>query len=170
MRYITNYFWDSPCIMQKSPKFVFYYKSLSTLYIDGHLQDFNALSNYLSALGEEEFLESKSDFHLLVYLHKMDMFPLRQHMAPLLEAMRNKNPIKAADFKGEEVWKLLESLIQAISSGSGGSTSYPSGAAASGGGAGADAMDLDANTWTCNHCTFINRGELTSCKICSLSR
>ncbi|XP_030376061.1 nuclear protein localization protein 4 homolog isoform X2 [Scaptodrosophila lebanonensis] len=139
-------------------------------YIDGHLQDFNALSNYLSAWREEEFLESISDFHLLVYLYKMDMLPLRQHMAPLLEAVRNKNPNKAADFKGEEVWKLLESLIQASSSGSGGTTSYPSGTAATGGGAGADAMDLDANTWTCNHCTFINRGELTSCEICSLPR
>ncbi|XP_034487130.1 nuclear protein localization protein 4 homolog isoform X1 [Drosophila innubila] len=139
-------------------------------YIDGHLQDFNALSNYLSAWADEEFLEAISDFHLLIYLYKMDMLPLRQHMGPLLEAVRSKNPNKAADFKSEEVWKLLESLFQASSTGSGGTTSYPSGAAATAGTAGADAMDLDANTWTCNHCTFINRGELTSCEICSLPR
>ncbi|KAH8265438.1 hypothetical protein KR038_007808 [Drosophila bunnanda] len=140
-------------------------------YIDGHLQDFNALSCYLSAWGEEEFLEAISDFHLLVYLYKMDMLPLRQHMGPLLEAVRTKNPNQAAKFKIEEVWKLLESLIQASSGGSGGTTSYPSGgAAASAGAAGVEAMDLDANTWTCNHCTFINRGELTSCEICSLPR
>lgn len=140
-------------------------------YIDGHLQDFNALSCYLSAWGEEEFLEAVSDFHLLVYLYKMDMLPLRQHMGLLLEAVRTKNPNQAAHFKDEEVWKLLESLIQASSGGSGGTTSYPSGgAAASAGAAGSDAMDLDANTWTCNHCTFINRGELTSCEICSLPR
>ncbi|XP_062122445.1 nuclear protein localization protein 4 homolog isoform X2 [Drosophila sulfurigaster albostrigata] len=139
-------------------------------YIDGHLQDFNALSSYLSAWANEEFLEAISDFHLLIYLYKMDMLPLRQHMGPLLEAVRSKNPNKAADFKGDEVWKLLESLVQASSSGSGGTTSYPSGAAANAGSAGADPMDLDANTWTCNHCTFINRGELTSCEICSLPR
>ncbi|EDW59584.1 nuclear protein localization protein 4 homolog isoform X1 [Drosophila virilis] len=139
-------------------------------YIDGHLQDFNALSSYLSAWAEEDFLEAISDFHLLIYLYKMDMLPLRQHMGPLLEAVRAKNPNKAADFKGEEVWKLLESLVQASSTGSGGTTSYPSGAATSAGGSGADAMDLDANTWTCSHCTFINRGELTSCEICSLPR
>ncbi|XP_064545601.1 nuclear protein localization protein 4 homolog isoform X2 [Drosophila montana] len=139
-------------------------------YIDGHLQDFNALSSYLSAWAEEDFLEAISDFHLLVYLYKMDMLPLRQHMGPLLEAVRAKNPNKADDFKGEEVWKLLESLVQASSTGSGGTTSYPSGAATSAGGSGADAMDLDANTWTCSHCTFINRGELNSCEICSLPR
>ncbi|KAH8311816.1 hypothetical protein KR044_008176 [Drosophila immigrans] len=139
-------------------------------YIDGHLQDFNALSSYLSAWANEEFLEAISDFHLLIYLYKMDMLPLRQHMGPLLEAVRAKNPNKAADFKADEVWKLLESLVQASSSGSGGTTSYPSGAAGNAGAAGADPMDLDANTWTCNHCTFINRGELTSCEICSLPR
>lgn len=88
-------------------------------YIDGHLQDFNALSNYLAAWAEEEFLEAISDFHLLIYLYKMDMLPLRQHMGPLLEAVRSKNPNKAADFKSEEVWKLLESLFQASSTGSG---------------------------------------------------
>nr|XP_016932877.2 nuclear protein localization protein 4 homolog isoform X1 [Drosophila suzukii] len=140
-------------------------------YIDGHLQDFNALSCYLSAWGDEEFLEAISDFHLLVYLYKMDMLPLRQHMGPLLEAVRTKNPNQAEQFKIEDVWKLLESLIQASSGGSGGTTSYPSGgASANAGTAGSEAMDLDANTWTCNHCTFINRGELTSCEICSLPR
>ncbi|EDV92839.1 nuclear protein localization protein 4 homolog isoform X1 [Drosophila grimshawi] len=139
-------------------------------YIDGQLQDFNALSSYLSAWADDEFLEAISDFHLLVYLYKMDMLPLRQHMGPLLEAVRARNPNKAADFKAEEVWQLLESLVQASSTGSGGTTSYPSGAATSSGAAGSDAMDLDANTWTCNHCTFINRGELTSCEICSLPR
>ncbi|XP_017846673.1 nuclear protein localization protein 4 homolog isoform X2 [Drosophila busckii] len=138
-------------------------------YIDGQLQDFNALSSYLSAWAQEEFLDSISDFHLLIYLYKMDMIPMRQHMGPLLEAVRTKSPNRAADFKSEEVWKLLESLVQASSTG-GGTTSYPSGAATSAGNAGADAMDLDASTWTCNHCTFINRGELTSCEICSLPR
>ncbi|KAI8044632.1 hypothetical protein M5D96_000803 [Drosophila gunungcola] len=140
-------------------------------YIDGHLQDFNALSCYLANWGDEEFLEAISDFHLLVYLYKMDMLPLRQHMGPLLEAVRTKNPNQAAQFKIEDVWKLLESLIQASSGGSGGTTSYPSGgASASAGASGSEAMDLDANTWTCSHCTFINRGELNSCEICSLPR
>lgn len=27
-----------------------------------------------------------------------------------------------------------------------------------------------AADWTCNHCTFINRGELNSCEICNLPR
>ncbi|XP_015023053.2 nuclear protein localization protein 4 homolog isoform X2 [Drosophila mojavensis] len=166
---------DVPASTPLQPQFTFteYDKRqpfpIENRYIDGHLQDFNALSNYLSAWGEEDFLEAISDFHLLVYLYKMDMLPLRQHMGPLLEAVRSKNPNKAAEFKTDEVWKLLESLVQASSTG-GGTTSYPSGATASTGAAGADAMDLDANTWTCSHCTFINRGELNSCEICSLPR
>jgi len=49
----------------------------------------------------------------------MDMLPLRQHMGPLLEAVRTKNPNQAEQFKIEDVWKLLESLIQASSGGSG---------------------------------------------------
>ncbi|TMW48436.1 hypothetical protein DOY81_006481 [Sarcophaga bullata] len=147
-------------------------------YLDGHLQDFNALSTYLSQWGDEDFLEAISDFHLLLYLFKMDMLPLRQHMKPLLEAVRNHNPNMAYAFKKEDVWKLLESLIHASSSGSGGTTSYPSTpasvrAAAGGSVAAGSALENDVTesaTWTCNHCTFINRGELTSCEICSLPR
>ncbi|XP_061386686.1 nuclear protein localization protein 4 homolog [Musca vetustissima] len=106
----------------------------------------------------------------------MDMLPMRQHMMPLLEAVRNKNPNMAYAFKKEEVWKLLESLIQASSSGSGGTTSYPSSSSsnrAGAGGSSSNAMEssgIDGNTWTCNHCTFINSSELSSCEICSLPR
>ncbi|KAM7361260.1 nuclear protein localization 4 isoform 2-T2 [Cochliomyia hominivorax] len=147
-------------------------------YLDGHLQDFNALSTYLSQWEDEEFLEAISDFHLLVYLFKMDMLPLRQHMQSLLEAVRNKNPNMAYAFKKEDVWKLLESLIHASSSGSGGTTSYPSSSSAvrsaAGGGSSSGSVHENAAsesaTWTCNHCTFINRGELSSCEICSLPR
>lgn len=38
-----------------------------------------------------------------------------------------------------------------------------SGVVGAGGGA-------EVASWTCNHCTFINRGELVSCEICSLPR
>uniref|UniRef100_A0A1A9ZAB7 RanBP2-type domain-containing protein n=1 Tax=Glossina pallidipes TaxID=7398 RepID=A0A1A9ZAB7_GLOPL len=134
-------------------------------YLDGHLQDFNALST-------------------------MDMLPMRQHIKPLLEAVHTKNSSMAYNFKKEEVWKVLESLIQASSSGSGGTTSYPSvgvssadvgvtapapfqARPAAGGGtapAPLETSDNEAETWTCNHCTFINSSELTSCEICSLPR
>lgn len=88
-------------------------------YLDGHLQDFSALSTYLSRWQEEEFLEAISDFHLLIYLYKMDMLPMRQHMSQLLEAVRTKDSNLAAMFRKEEVWKLLESLITASFSGTG---------------------------------------------------
>lgn len=88
-------------------------------YLDGHLQDFNALSTYLSHWAEDEFLEAISDFHLIIYLYKMDMLSMKAHMQELLEAVRLKNANKAYDFKKNEVWKVLESLIAASSDGSG---------------------------------------------------
>lgn len=33
-----------------------------------------------------------------------------------------------------------------------------------------NARPAAAADWTCNHCTFINRGDLTSCEICNLPR
>uniref|UniRef100_A0A1A9W1J9 RanBP2-type domain-containing protein n=1 Tax=Glossina brevipalpis TaxID=37001 RepID=A0A1A9W1J9_9MUSC len=158
-------------------------------YLDGHLQDFNALSTYLSQWENDEYLQAMSDFHLLLYLYRMDMLPMRQHMKPLLDAIYTKNSSMAYNFRKEEVWKVLESLIQASSSGSGGTTSYPSVGVTSadagitatasfqarptaGGNATAplETSDNEAETWTCNHCTFINSSELASCEICSLPR
>ncbi|XP_037944598.1 nuclear protein localization protein 4 homolog isoform X2 [Teleopsis dalmanni] len=147
-------------------------------YLDGHLQDFNALSTYLSRWSDEEFLEAVSDFHLLVYLYKMDVLPIHDHMSDLFDAVRSKNPNLAQTFKQQEVWKLLESLIHASSSGSGGTTSYPSrqstatqrGAQASGNGSANSLNSADGGQWTCNHCTFINGPELSFCEICSLPK
>ncbi|XP_031638747.1 nuclear protein localization protein 4 homolog isoform X3 [Contarinia nasturtii] len=128
-------------------------------YIDGQLQDFNALSAYISKWEPNEFLEAISDFHLLLYLYFMDMLPMKSAMGPLLEAVRNKNYAAAVQWKEQEVWSTLETLITASSSASGGMEHYP------------DTNSVPtAADWTCNHCTFINRGELSSCEICNLPR
>nr|XP_036231836.1 nuclear protein localization protein 4 homolog isoform X1 [Bactrocera oleae] len=170
---------DVPASTPLQPQFTFtQYKKrgepfpVENRYLDGHLQDFGALSTYLSHWVDSEYLESISDFHLLLYLYRMDTVPLRAHIAPLLEAVRTKNSDLAYSFKASEPWKLLESLIQA-STGSGsihsaGSTTAASNAgaaAAGGGGAGGT-----HSQWQCNHCTFINPGELSSCEMCSLPR
>ncbi|XP_055852773.1 nuclear protein localization protein 4 homolog [Episyrphus balteatus] len=131
-------------------------------YLDGHLQNFYALSSYLSLWREDEFLEAISDFHLLIYLYRMDMLPMKAHMQSLLEAVRTKNTDMANEFKKNDVWKELESLFAASSDGSGGTASYPS--------ASSEAQGAETSTWTCNHCTFINRGDLSSCEICGLPR
>lgn len=88
-------------------------------YIDGQLQDFNALSAYISKWGATEFLEAVSDFHLLLYLSCMDMLPMKSSMGPLLEAVRTKNYALAMQWKEQEVWSTLETLITASSSASG---------------------------------------------------
>lgn len=164
-------------------------------YIDGQLQDFNALSTYISKWESGQFLEAISDFHLLLYLFFMDMLPMKSAMGPLLEAVRTKNYAAALQWKEQEVWSTLETLITASSSASGsverikfacctynlwfgglllicndiwrlmfvsnysGMGHYP---------------DTDATSatpdWTCDHCTFINRGALSSCEICNLPR
>lgn len=131
-------------------------------YLDGHLQNFFALSSYLSLWRDDEFLEAISDFHLLIYLYRMDMLPMKAHMSSLLEAVRTKNSDLANEFKKNNVWKELESLFAASSDGAGGTASYPSQSA--------ETPGAEASNWTCNHCTFINRGDLSSCEICGLPR
>ncbi|XP_055902406.1 nuclear protein localization protein 4 homolog [Eupeodes corollae] len=131
-------------------------------YLDGHLQNLYALSSYLSFWKDSEFLEAVSDFHLLIYLYKLDMLPMKTHLQTLLEAVRTKNSTMANNFLKSDIWKVLESLFVASSDGSGGSASYPSQSAA--------LQGAEDSNWTCNHCTFINRGELSSCEICGLPR
>lgn len=89
-------------------------------YVNGQLQDFNALSVYLSKWKPEEFLDAISDFHLLIYLTFMDMLPMKSALGPLLEAVRTKNNALAMQWKEQqEVWSTLETLITASSSASG---------------------------------------------------
>ncbi|XP_054739024.1 nuclear protein localization protein 4 homolog [Anastrepha obliqua] len=98
----------------------------------------------------------------------MDTVPLRAHMGPLLEAVRTKNADLAYSFKASEPWKLLESLIHASTGGSSG-PSAGNKAAASTTSSATGAAGTN-NQWQCNHCTFINPGELSSCEMCSLPR
>lgn len=85
-------------------------------YVDGQLQDFNALSAYISKWGTSEFLEAISDFHLLLYLNFMDVLPMKTALGPLLEAVRTKNYAAAIQWKEQEVWSTLETLISAAGS------------------------------------------------------
>lgn len=87
--------------------------------LDGQLQDFHSLSQYLAQWKPEEFLEAVSDFHLLCYLSRMDALPMRDSMSSLLEAIRNKDTELAFEWKNQEIWRTLESLITASSSSEG---------------------------------------------------
>lgn len=83
--------------------------------LDGHIQDFNALSQYLSQFTPDEFLTAMSDFHLLLYIATMDMLPMREYMAPLLLAIREKDGTAALEWSRSEHWATVEQLIAASS-------------------------------------------------------
>lgn len=137
-------------------------------YIDGHLQDFNALCTYLSRWQSNEFLDAVSDFHLLLFLSRMEMLPMKSSMLPLLNAIRTKDINLAIQWKSQEIWSTLETLISA-SSGSIGGDIGMSGIGGGGGAGGSNSSGLMEN-WTCDHCTFINKGELNACEMCGLPR
>ncbi|KAG8231754.1 hypothetical protein J437_LFUL012033 [Ladona fulva] len=157
--------------------------------VDGHIQDFNALSTYLSQFGEGEFLKAVSDFHFLLYISIMEMLPLKEYIGPLLESVKSKDEEKARDWAQSEHWATVEQLI-AASSHSGGpsspstgpSTNFPSSRVtfanvgdegAVGGGPVPPTLGptLPSGTmWTCRHCTFLNQPQLSNCDICSLPR
>lgn len=156
--------------------------------LDGHLQDFHALSSYLSQWQPHEFPEAIADFHLLVYLARMDMLPIKGAMPELLDALRRKEADAVIQWRSQEVWRTLETLIAASSaSGShmddfsalsgGGSSMGGIGGGGVGGGGGIEGlggagMDVGGGNaeWTCNHCTYINAGDMQSCDMCSLPR
>lgn len=56
-----------------------------------------------------------SDFHLLLYLFRMDMLPMKSAMSPLLNAVRTRDNTLASEWKKQEVWTTLETLITASS-------------------------------------------------------
>lgn len=88
-------------------------------YIDGQIQGFDALCAYITKWEPNEFLEAVSDFHLLLYLSLLDLMPMKSSMGPLLEAVRTKNYALAMQWKEQEVWSTLETLIAASSSSAG---------------------------------------------------
>jgi hypothetical protein len=45
--------------------------------VDGHIQDFSALSSYMQQFAPDCFLQAVSDFHFLLYISTMDMLPMK---------------------------------------------------------------------------------------------
>lgn len=84
--------------------------------IDGDIQDFHSLSDYLSKWKPDEFLEAISDFHLLFYLYLMEMLPMKEIIGSLLDAVKNKDEIAANNWRTQDTWATLETLIAASSS------------------------------------------------------
>eukprot|EP00918_Siedleckia_nematoides_P010878 GHVU01023869.1.p1 GENE.GHVU01023869.1~~GHVU01023869.1.p1 ORF type:complete len:631 (-),score=55.89 GHVU01023869.1:1001-2893(-) len=138
----------------------------------GEIQDFNALSTYLSQFTPDKYLQAFSDFHVLLYVSTCDMLPLKDIIGELLKAVKNKDEDVAHHWFKKEEWATVEQLMaahmpspptsrQASYTGphSAPLPSIPGGAT---GGGGASAM------WTCKHCTLHNSLTSTSCEACGL--
>lgn len=79
--------------------------------LEGHIQDFNALSKYLSQTKGVKFSDAMNDFHLLIYIATMDALPMRDTMEPLLQAVKTKNENKALEWSRNEQWATVEQLV-----------------------------------------------------------
>lgn len=55
-----------------------------------------------------------SDFHMLLYIATMDMLPMREYMAPLLAAVKDRDADKAREWShSDHYWATVEQLIAA---------------------------------------------------------
>ncbi|KAK2581790.1 hypothetical protein KPH14_002266 [Odynerus spinipes] len=181
---------DVPASTPLSPQFTFYASDNITPFlienrlIDGQVQEFRSLCTYMRQFNSTQFLEAISDFHLLLFITTMDMLPMKDHMMPLLEAVRNKDKQKAMEWARSEHWATVEELISATAASSSqipqasfstgtmrASSSMPATTAGVAVGTEATANSSnDRELWTCPHCTFINAAEFSICEMCNLPR
>lgn len=82
-------------------------------YFTGELQDLSTLASYMSQYTEEQFLQAVSDFNVLYFLCNCDVLPLREHMAPLLAAVKTSNVANALQWSHGEQWSTMQHLLQA---------------------------------------------------------
>ena len=145
---------------------------MSSFPVQGHLQDFTSLSEYLSQFKkDDEFLDATKDFHLLVYLSTMDMISFKEDLDKLLEAIKNNHKQKAIEWSKNENWQTLEQLIVAQKS----ANAQPPTASGSSSTANPNSTSDSTNDnsssnqkWSCQHCTFENTSSRSSCEMCSL--
>ncbi|XP_050308450.1 nuclear protein localization protein 4 homolog [Anthonomus grandis grandis] len=133
-------------------------------FIDGHIQDFNALASYLQQFAFDEFYEAICDFHLLIYIATMDMLPMKDSLGPLLEALKKKDEKAATDWSRSEQWATLEQLIAASSPPPSRPGSVASGAVNN------SAAPRGGDKWPCPFCTFLNESDVQNCAMCQLPR
>ncbi|CAH0563409.1 unnamed protein product [Brassicogethes aeneus] len=140
--------------------------AIENRFVDGHIQDFQSLTNYLAQFAFNEFHLAINDFHLLLYIATMDMLPMKEYMGPLLQALRTKDRAAAEEWSRSEHWATLEQLIAASSPPPSRPGSVASGsiASASVGSPGGEAR------WTCPFCTFLNQADHQNCEMCNLPR
>ncbi|KAI2804923.1 Nuclear protein localization protein 4 [Blomia tropicalis] len=137
--------------------------------IEGHLQDFNSLAQYMSQFSKEQFLEAISDLHLLFYISTMDTLPLKESMEPILQAVKTKNRSLANQWAASDKWATVEQLMLAH-----GLQDFPSTSGTFNSDTNESSTSTNAvqnsQTWSCQYCTFENEGHKTSCDMCNLPK
>ncbi|XP_012147513.1 nuclear protein localization 4 isoform X2 [Megachile rotundata] len=180
---------DVPASTPLTPQFTFYVSDNITPFpienrlVDGQVQEFSSLCSYMQQFNQDEFLEAVSDFHLLLFIATMDMLPMKDHMTPLLEAVRSKDKEKAIEWARSEHWATVEQLISATTAttlhssqsslDSNSRMSSPVLVGESGIGVGTEPManpPPNQTLWTCSHCTFLNAADFAMCEMCGLPR
>ncbi|XP_054112577.1 nuclear protein localization protein 4 homolog isoform X5 [Callithrix jacchus] len=81
----------------------------------GETQDFHSLATYLSQNTSSVFLDTISDFHLLLFLVTNEVMPLQDSISLLLEAVRTRNEELAQTWKRSEQWATIEQLCNGAS-------------------------------------------------------
>ncbi|XP_078611262.1 nuclear protein localization protein 4 homolog [Branchiostoma floridae x Branchiostoma japonicum] len=130
----------------------------------GDIQDFGQLTAYMQQFPGYRLLETMSDLHFLSYLATMDMLPLKDHMDPLLEGVREQNAETVEHWSKTDQWATVEQLITAHA------PSPPVGGGPSAAGPAFPPGGAAGGVWECKHCTLINQAHNASCEICNLPR
>ncbi|XP_030150790.1 nuclear protein localization protein 4 homolog isoform X3 [Lynx canadensis] len=128
----------------------------------GETQDFHSLATYLSQNTSSVFLDTISDFHLLLFLVTNEVMPLQDSISLLLEAVRTRNEELAQTWKKSEQWATIEQLCSTVGVQLPGLQEY--------GAVGGSTHAATAAMWACQHCTFMNQPGTGHCEMCSLPR
>ncbi|EDM06831.1 nuclear protein localization 4 homolog (S. cerevisiae), isoform CRA_b [Rattus norvegicus] len=128
----------------------------------GETQDFHSLATYLSQNTSSVFLDTISDFHLLLFLVTNEVMPLQDSISLLLEAVRTRNEELAQTWKKSEQWATIEQLCSTVGVQLPGLHEF--------GAVGGSARAATSAMWACQHCTFMNQPGTGHCEMCSLPR
>ncbi|XP_073092209.1 nuclear protein localization protein 4 homolog isoform X2 [Manis javanica] len=128
----------------------------------GETQDFHSLATYLSQNTSSVFLDTVSDFHLLLFLVTNEVMPLQDSISLLLEAVRTRNEGLAQTWKKSEQWATVEQLCSTVGVPLPGLHEF--------GAVGGSTHTATASMWACQHCTFMNQPGTGHCEMCSLPR
>ncbi|XP_043262002.1 nuclear protein localization protein 4 homolog [Colletes gigas] len=179
---------DIPASTPLTPQFTFYVSNnitsfpIENRHVDGQVQEFSSLCSYMQQFHVDQFLEATSDFHFLLFIATMEMLPMKDHMIPLLEAVRNKDKEAAFKWSGSEHWGTVQlisattaSTVQSPQASFNSSVRTPSSSAVGGSGVGIGTEPTvnpppDQTLWTCSYCTFLNAADFAMCEMCSLPR